>query len=419
MSRSAYSNDPMTTIFIKRTFIVLIYLASAISALRSFYATCSKGLEPLLKAEVANLRGVEAVKQASSGVFFEGDDTTGFDALLHVRTALRLMENLAPGEEQDKPITSSQELYDLCIDMPWSKFIDNTCTFSVSMTLGQDVNEGLRNALYSSRTIQDAICDAFGEEEAQPYVNRDDPDVPLLAYLHRGMLSMYRCWSGSSSLHKRGYKPDKQHVAALRETTAAALVLASKWKGTEEQAFCDPMGGSGTLCIEAAMLAADAAPGLVRFAETAPTPCRWGDVDDAAWEECLAEARKRDKRDSLSKIVLYNDIHSGAAEMAREAARMAGVEQMIDFTQGDIDDFSTGGRPVLVMTNPPWDKRLQDGAADSWMKLNSFVESEPATTFFCLAGEPSLLRYLAFKPKGNMAIQGPIEMRLIQYHVAD
>ena len=88
---------PMTTIFIKRTFIVLIYLASAISALRSFYATCSKGLEPLLKAEVANLRGVEAVKQASSGVFFEGDDTTGFDALLHVRTALRLMENLAPG----------------------------------------------------------------------------------------------------------------------------------------------------------------------------------------------------------------------------------------------------------------------------------------------------------------------------------
>lgn len=405
-------------------FLIYIFFVSTSSfALRSFYATCSKGVEPLLKLEVMQLRDAEAIKPASSGVFFKGTDKTGFDALLHLRTALRLMESLdlEKGEDESPQVESPQELYDTCIDMPWEKYIDNTVTqtstFAVSMTLGQGVNEGLRNSLYSSRTIQDAICDSFGEEDVQPHVDKDDPDVPLHTYLHRGKLSMYRCWSGSSSLHKRGYKPDKQHVAALRETTAAALVLASKWKSTGEQAFCDPMGGSGTLCIEAALLAADAGPGLVRYAGGPPTPCRWGDVGNEAWEECLTCAKERDKRTSLSNLVLYNDMHEGAADMARDAASRAGVEHVIDFSQGDIEDFLPKEREVVVITNPPWDKRLQDRAVDSWQKLDAFVKRVPVAAFYCLAGEPSLLKHLSFRPKGNLAIRGPIEMRLIQYHV--
>ena len=128
-------------------FLIYIFFATSSFALRSFYATCSKGVEPLLKLEVMQLRDAEAIKPASSGVFFKGTDKTGFDALLHLRTALRLMESLdlEKGEDESPQVESPQELYDTCIDMPWEKYIDNTVaqtsTFAVSMTLGQGVKK--------------------------------------------------------------------------------------------------------------------------------------------------------------------------------------------------------------------------------------------------------------------------------------
>ena len=142
-------------------------------------------------------------------------------------------------------------------------------------------------------------------------------------------------------------------------------------------------------------------------------------MDHSVWEECLAEAKKKDKRNSLSNIVFYNDVHHGAVDMAREAASRAGVKHLIDFSLGDIEDFTTKGHEVMVITNPPWNKRLQDQAIDSWQKLESFVKRSPVTDFYCIAGEPSLLRHITLKPKRNMAIQGPIEMRLVQYNVTD
>jgi putative N6-adenine-specific DNA methylase len=481
----------------------------AVDGLRSFYATCSRGIEPILLKEVSALPEVKSVKQARLGVFFEGTTKCGFSALMNLRTSLKLMERIDTStsnsnEGGEGQVRSPQALYDYCYDsVDWPALIDpHSTTFSVSVTLGQAVAQDLTHSHFSALTVKDAIvdrvqqdqqdrqaaaagapgrgCDGTNADAAnanailRPSVDRYDADVPISVYLHRDTAAVYRVLSGASSMHKRGYRGEAIHKAALRESTAAALILATGWRGQgggnsnpqEQGLLCDPMGGGGTLCIEAALIAADTAPGLIRYATAAPKACRWPDLQQqdqeegvlitphggekgssspqsgaAAWEEVVAEARSRDKRAAGPVVVHYNDVHAGAVHLARESARGAGVSHMIAFHTGDISEYagSCSSTGVVIVTNPPWDRRLQGGAEESWDLLNSFARSqkeqrrrlhknddandandaneEQPCVMYCLAGEPALLKRLdCMRPVSNLALEtGGVEMRFVKF----
>jgi putative N6-adenine-specific DNA methylase len=470
----------------------------AVDGLRSFYATCSRGIEPILLKEVSALPEVKSVKQARLGVFFEGTTKSGFSALMNLRTSLKLMERIDTSTSSDNndggegQVRSPQALYDYCYDsVDWSALIDpHSTTFSVSVTLGQAVAQDLIHSHFSALTVKDAIVDRVQQDQqdrqaaagaagapcvhvrgcdgtdagngnaiVRPSVDRYDADVPISVYIHRDTAAVYRVLSGASSMHKRGYRGETIHKAALRESTAAALILATGWRGQgggndnpQEQGqglLCDPMGGGGTLCIEAALIAADTAPGLIRYATAAPKACRWPDLQQqnqkgggsgsphggaAAWEEVMAEARSRDKRAASAVVVHYNDVHAGAVQLARESARGAGVSHMIAFHTGDITEYA--GSCSVIVCNPPWDRRLS-GAEESWDLLNSFARSqkeqrrrdnindddasdaneEQPCVMYCLAGEPALLKRLdCMRPVSNLALEtGGVEMRFVKF----
>jgi 23S rRNA G2445 N2-methylase RlmL len=205
----------------------------------------------------------------------------------------------------------------------------------------------------------------------------------------------YTITTGGNSMHKRGYRAGIIHKAALRETTAAALVLASGWDHAGSQVLVDPMCGSGTIAIEAALIAAQTSPGLVRYsspllgtaehidmedtaARGARPPCilEWAGVDAQEWSAVYSAASRLDRRRDMTKIVaVANDIHPGAIELCERSAHNAGVHHLIDFSCSDAKHFrvprSQAG--VMVLTNPPWDKRLEDGVAASWAGLRSFI----------------------------------------------
>ena len=242
-------------------------------------------------------------------------------------------------------------------------------------------------------------------------------------------------------MHKRGYRGETIHKAALRETLGAAIVMASKWDGTGGTVLIDPMGGSGTICIEAALIACDTAPGLIRYQNRLPVVCQWPDLRDTAeaeWESVVAEAEGRDKRFKNDandagaddrKLIVYNDVHEGSIDLAEEASERAGVAGLIDFSSGPCDvahlepprlhsrDAGGGAPQQVIVTNPPWDRRLDEDAEYSWEALKGYIERAGETEVFCLAGEPSLVKLLGLRPAQNLVLHvGDVEMRLLKFH---
>jgi 23S rRNA G2445 N2-methylase RlmL len=186
---------------------------------RTFFATTVPGLENLLHAEVLLLPQVSNVVVKSAGVEFSGSTLTGLEALMWLRTSLKLMEKLVGASG----LKTREDLYSLCAKVNWEDLIDVTSTIKCDTILGQENPKDLTHTHFSSLTIKNAIVDRFRESLGKrPSVDTLIPDLSLLVYLHKGTGVLYRIWSGEDSMHKRGYR-DRIHKAALRETTAAAM----------------------------------------------------------------------------------------------------------------------------------------------------------------------------------------------------
>jgi putative N6-adenine-specific DNA methylase len=187
-----------------------------------FWATTSSGLESVLANEIKQLRYVSRIKVSKGGVAFQGTETTGFDALLWLRTSLKLMEKVGEADG----ITNRQDLYSFVAGVDWLGMIDPIHhTIKCDCTIGRDVPTDIAHTHFSSLTLKNAITDKFRDNVGvRPSVNTTDPTLLISVYLHRGSATLYRVWSGERSMHKRGYRQDSVvHKAAMREATAAAL----------------------------------------------------------------------------------------------------------------------------------------------------------------------------------------------------
>lgn len=369
---------------------------------RDYFAPCTLGLEEVAAAEVKELGG-EDVEVRPGGVSFRGDRRIGYAANLWLRSAVRVQERVA-----EFPAKGRAELEAGVGDVEWEKWLAPEGTLAVDASV-RDSEIG--HSGFAALAVKDAIVDRFRRRTGKrPSVDAKDPDLPVKLVLQKDRATLDLNLSGES-LHKRGWRPI-QVKSPVNEAIAAGLLILSGWD--RRSPLCDPMCGSGTIVVEAALLAADRAPGLLRrFAFE-----RWLDFDEPLWRDLQDEARKRAKT-SLPFPIEGADRHEGALGLARRGAQTAGVEGLVSLKRCELNEFAPSKTPATLFTNPPWGERLGEGEdlLASWRDLGDLLRrSFAGSTAFVLTGDPDLPRQLGFKPRLEWPfMSGPIECRLQRY----
>src|SRR5438270_5979468 len=246
-----------------------------------YFATCGRGIEPVLADELRGL-GAAEVEPGRGGVHFAGDRALLYQANLWLRTAIRVLKPVL-----EATVASPDELYQAVRGVDWSRYLTPDHTLAVDCNVR---DSQITHSKYAALRTKDAICDQFVEREGRrPSVDVDQPMVGLNLHIYqdRAVLSLE---SSGESLHKRGYRPILTK-APLNEALAAALVLQTGWRG--DVPLVDPLCGSGTLCIEAAWMALRRPPGLTRkrFGFMG-----WMDYDVELWTDLRDDARRQVRR---------------------------------------------------------------------------------------------------------------------------
>lgn len=310
-------------------------------------APCHFGLEAVLKKEIIDL-GYNVVKVEDGKVTFEGDAETICRANICLRTAERIL--LKTGEF--KAVTF-EELFQGTKDIPWENYIPKNGKFWVTKA------NSINSKLFSSSDIQSIVKKAIVERLKTVYktdwFQEDGNEYPIRISIMKDVVTIGLDTTGSS-LHKRGYRP-AAGKAPISETLAAALILLTPWK--KDRIFVDPFCGSGTFVIEAAMIAANIAPGLKRHF----TAEKWTNlIDSEEWENVRTEAIEEQKTDISVDIQGY-DIDNDVIKIARENAKSAGVEKLIHLQQREVADLSHPKKYGFIVTNPPYGERLEEKEA--------------------------------------------------------
>jgi putative N6-adenine-specific DNA methylase len=318
-----------------------------------YFATCARGLEPVLAGELSAL-GASQVESGRGGVTFHGDAAMLYRACLWLRTAVRV---LRPVHEFDAH--SPDELYDAVRAINWNDWMTPDHTLAVDCNVR---DSAITHSQYAARRVKDAICDQFRERVGRrPSVDTEQPMIGLNLHIskNRAILSLDSSWD---SLHKRGYRPI-QTIAPLNEALAAGLLLQAGWNGTTP--LVDPLCGSGTFCVEGSWIAISRAPGLTRkwFAFQG-----WLDFDRPLWNAIRDEARRGVKKD-LPVPIVGSDVRQDAIDFAQANARAAGVGHVLQFAKLDVKDARPPcGTPGTIICNPPYGERI--GEEKEWIGLH-------------------------------------------------
>lgn len=310
-----------------------------------YLALTSEGIESLLLEEIQSL-GATDVKQSVHSVSFNADLETAWRICLCSRFASRVLQLLGSFE-----VNQPKDLYNAAKSLDWQALMRVSQSFAIDFT---GTNSFIKNTQFGGLTIKDAIADYFVENLKQrPSVSRDNPDIRIVGRLRREKVQIFLDFSGPS-LHQRGYRKG-QGAAPLKENLAAAIIARSGWLDDPQKPLLDPFCGSGTLLIEAVMMACHCAPGLGRdrFAFE-----KHLDFNGKAYASLKDEVRAQ--RQVLSDLnVLGTDVNSRVLERARENAAAAGVGQYIRFNQSDAAKVkkSQQGDGVIVC-NPPYGERM-------------------------------------------------------------
>lgn len=307
-------------------------------------APCHFGLESVLKKEIYDL-GYDIVSVEDGKVTFEGDSEAVVRANINLRTAERVLIKVG----QFKAVTFT-ELFDQTKDLPWEELIPVNGKFWVTKA------SSINSKLFSSSDIQSIVKKAIVERLKGKYnvswFQEDGAPYPLRVNIHKDVVTIGLDTSGDS-LHKRGYRP-VAGKAPISECLAAALIKLTPWN--KDRILIDPFCGSGTFPIEAAMIAANIAPGLNRSF----TAEKWENIiKKQEWYDAVTEANDSIIRGIETDIQGY-DLDGSVIEVARANAVNAGVDGMIHFQQRGVDKLSHAKKYGFIITNPPYGERLED-----------------------------------------------------------
>jgi 23S rRNA (guanine2445-N2)-methyltransferase / 23S rRNA (guanine2069-N7)-methyltransferase len=383
--------------------------------LHSFYVTVPAGTADLAAEELATC-GIVAPKVERGGVGCSGTLEQAYRACLWSRVANRVLLTVA-----EFPALTPEALYDGVRTVDWGEHLTADGTLAVACT---STRSAITHTQYAALKVKDAVVDQFRERTGRrPSVDVAAPDVQLNLHLDRDVASVAIDLSGDS-LHRRGYR-GAQGAAPLKENLAAALLLRAGWAklvaGHDgELGFVDPMCGSGSLAIEAALIAADVAPGLLRneFGFL-----RWRGHDESLWQGLLTEAAERRAAARIDHVVLRAyDRDSAAVRATLENAQRAGFAKHVHAERCDLEHLpAPPAARGLLAVNPPYGERLGEGDALQGLyallgdKLRELYVGWQAAV---LTGNPPLGRELRIKAKRTHTMyNGPIECRLLRFDV--
>lgn len=365
-----------------------------------YFAPCPRGLEPSLAAELS-AGGALDIEPCEGGAAFAGDLSLAYRANLESRIASRILWRVGAGRYRNE-----KDLAALARSITWSRHFDVRRTLRVDIAA---TRSPLASLDYATLTVKDALCDRFRDDTgARPSIDKRSPDVRVHVHLSASEASIYLDTSGEP-LFKRGWRKVADE-APLRENLAAGLLKLAGW--TPAQPLLDPMCGSGTIAVEAALIAADRAPGLARtfgFQKLA-----W--YDGPTWQRIRQAAHDRVRPALSLPMIFASDRSPGALAKTRGNLVAAKMENFVSVEQADVLERTAPMASGLLLTNPPYGVRLDDQQrlAAFYPKLGDALKRHfPGWIAWILSGDPQLAKLIGLAVRRRIPLwNGALECRL-------
>jgi putative N6-adenine-specific DNA methylase len=371
---------------------------------RDCFAAVPRGAEEIAAAELEAM-GITGTRAGRGGVAFSCDRAGLYRANLWLRTASRVLVQLVVF-----PCTSPEELYAGVHAIDWTTLINPDMTLAVDCNLR---DSALKHSGFVALKTKDAIVDRIREAcGSRPNVDTAAPDLRINIHLLKNVCTVSLDSSGDP-LDRRGYRLERNE-APLRETLAAAVVALTGWDGSIPLA--DPMCGSGTIPIEAALVAGRVAPGLQRTFGFE----RWLDFDERLWRKLVREAENAIHKIPVGLVTGY-DRDSRALKLAGRNAAKAGFDGQLHYFHAELEAFQPEGERGVVIINPPYGKRLgeDDDLRELYCRIGDILKKRcRGWTGYVLTGNLELAKYIGLKASRRFVLfNGPIECRLLRYEL--
>jgi putative N6-adenine-specific DNA methylase len=373
--------------------------------MNQYFATVARGLETLALEELASLGAIDATP-GFCGVSFSGDLELLYQANLWARLPFRILLKLA-----DFPCADGDDLFEGMQTIDWSQYLTPDLTMAVTVTGKNDrLNHSHFTAVQVKRAIVEQQQMKLGSRSS---VDTENPDVRINAHIDKDGCTVSLDSSGNS-LHRRGYR-SAVGDAPLKESLAAALVKISGWQ--PDVAFCDPLCGSGTLLLEAAMQGLDIAPGIFRERFGFES---WPSFDEPLFDRLFKAAEAREKKELLVPI-MGSDHNGSVLAQARANAVSCGLDGQIQFAQRELADAEAPADRGVLICNPPYGERLGRGEdLGAFYRLLGDVLKQrfKGWTAFVLSGNKELAMSIGLRSAARTPVyNGTIACQLMKYEI--
>lgn len=361
------------------------------------------GFEELLAKELTQL-GAQEVTKGIRSVSFVGDKGFMYKANLALRTAVKILKPI-----HSFRVKNEKELYDHIYNMSWDQYLKPSGTLAVDATVHSTI---FTHSLYIAQKTKDAIVDKFRDTTGErPNVDLKFPDLKVNVHIDRNTCNISLDASGDS-LHKRGYKI-ATNIAPINEVLAAGMIMLSGWDGQSD--FMDPMCGSGTILAEAAMIACNIPPNLMRkeFAFE-----RWQDWDVDLFEK-IEESLLKKTRDFHHSIIGFDKSPSAVAK-AKENLKNAHLEEFITIKHEDFFKTQRGGEGKLHMVfNPPYGERLNLDMEEFYKQIgDTLKQNYPNTDAWFITSNLDALKHVGLRPSRKIHLfNAKLQARLLKYEI--
>ena len=369
-----------------------------------------KGLEEVLAQELIEL-GANDVQLERRAVSFRGDKALLYRANFCLRTAIRILVPIASFKAKD-----TDALYKQLKALDWSRYMTVNNTFAIDATV---YSESFRNSRFVTYRVKDAIVDYWSEKVNQrPNVSVQNPDMTINIHIANEQVTLSLDSSGES-LHKRGYRVATTE-APINEVLAAGMLLMAGWRGQSD--FYDPMCGSGTLLIEAALIARNIAPGVFRQSYAFE---KWPDFDADLWNEIYNDdSHERD----FAHHIYGSDASFYAIQQATKNVKSAGVQKDVELKQIRIEEikitnlqFPITNASPLVMLNPPYGERLKSNKEmeDLYSAIGTALKHQfTGATAWIISSNAEAMKCIGLKPsKKYRLLNGELDCQFNKYEL--
>ncbi len=361
------------------------------------------GFEDLLETELKNL-GAMKVKKGVRNVTFEGDTGFMYKANLCLRTAIKILKPI-----RQFKVRNEKDLYDAIYNMSWEKYMTEDQTLAIDATVFSD---HFNHSQFISLKTKDAIVDRFRDKTGnRPSVDLKFPDLRINIHIQQDRCIVSLDSSGKS-LHQRGYKT-ATNIAPINEVLAAGMIMMSGWDGQTD--FMDPMCGSGTMLIEAAMIACNI-PANINRKEFAFE--KWEDFDEELLEK-ITESCLNKTREFHHKIIGFDKAPS-AVRKAKDNVSNARLADYISIKQEDFFKTQKGGEEKLHMVfNPPYGERLEIDIEEFYSKIGDCLKkSYPGTDAWFITANLEALKHVGLRPSRKIKLfNGSLESKLVKFEM--